>query len=146
MLKKSMIAMILLAVVAFSGSAFAGSAWYEDYQRVQNWIEDGKIDDASSLLDTLIAKYPEPEADVRIPGDRFINYLPFYHRARIELARQDYVAASRSLQISQAFGATLRDRAVTSDLLRMQDLLKTNTMQSDAMALSTPAKKNDQPR
>ena len=106
--------LLLLATSVFAVST--QTYWYESYEKAAYLIDKGKFDEASPILDTLIERYPAPVASVRIPGDRFLTYAPYYHRARIEFARRDFAAAFDSLQTSKAFGALEQDRHALEDI------------------------------
>jgi hypothetical protein len=112
---------LTVAIVALSAvPAAAQSYWFEDYQRLVVLIDKGQHQEASKLLDRLVSERPFPASCVRIPGDRCIDYLPYYQRARIELALNNTRGASRSLDIEGAFGAVLRNRRTERDFLQLR--------------------------
>lgn len=104
--------LILTAAICFTLIPKAGAEnyWFERYERAVSLIEAGSHDEAALLLDKLIQEHPAPMASVRIPGDRYIDYLPYYQRARIQLERGDTRAAAHSLDICEAFGAIQQTR------------------------------------
>lgn len=116
---RSLAVLLPTLLLLLGTSVFALSTqtyWYESYEKAAYLIDKGKFDEASPILDTLIERYPAPVASVRIPGDRFLTYAPYYHRARIEFARSDFPAALESLQISKAHGALVQDRRALQDI------------------------------
>ncbi len=108
------IALLLAAAVvsplSTPGTAHAQTYWFEDYERAVDMIDDGRMAEASALLERLVREHPLPQASVRVPGDRFINYLPYYQQARVQLHQGDTTAASRSLDICEAFGVAKQNR------------------------------------
>jgi hypothetical protein len=111
----------VLALVSTPASARA--YWYETYQQAVRLIDEGRVQEASPLLAQLVAEHPEPEYAFRLPGNRNLHYLPYYQRARIELALEEYEAAARSLDLSESYGAVLQGSRVTADLERLRERL-----------------------
>ena len=127
-----------VAIVALgAGSAAAQSYWFEDYQRVVVMIDKGQHQEASQLLNKLVSERPFPSSCVRIPGDRCIDYLPYYQRARIELSLNDTRGASRSLDIEGAFGAVFRNRRTERDFLQLRQQVEEITAASAQSRSST---------
>lgn len=111
---------MLATSVVLSAPAHARTYWYETYQRAVELIERGRSADAAPLVDRLIQEHPVPVSGYMLPGERFIDYLPYYQRARIQLARGDAAGAASSLDICEGFGAILRTRRSRSDLERLR--------------------------
>jgi hypothetical protein len=93
-----------------AGPAAAQTYWFEDYQRAVMLIEQGRHAEASPLIDRMLRDHPLPVACMRIPGDRCIDYLPYFQRARIQLSTENLRGARHSLDIEGAFGAVLQNR------------------------------------
>jgi predicted Zn-dependent protease len=109
------IAFVCGALTFAAGPASAQTYWFETYQRAVEYIEQERFDEAAKLLEDLIEERPFPKARVRVPGNQFVDYLPYYQRARIEVRLGDHTRAIRSLDVSEAFGAIKSNkRALTS--------------------------------
>lgn len=105
------VAVLCVAIVSMSTlPATAQSYWFEDYQRLVVMIDEGQHQKASKILDRIVSERPFPISCMRIPGDRCIDYIPYYQRARIQLSLDNTRGANHSLDISGAFGAVLRNR------------------------------------
>ncbi|MGD8375907.1 MAG: hypothetical protein PVF68_07190 [Acidobacteriota bacterium] len=125
----------LIACLAALSTAHARSYWYESYESAVRLIDSGRLDDAAVQLGELIQEHPYPAHGVRVTGTRFIDYLPYYQRARIELARGEFAAASHSLDVADAFGAVDESRRTRADFLRLRQEVDARTANA---ALSQP--------
>lgn len=112
---------VLLVTLGCATLANAHVYWFETYERAVELIEDQRFDEAEPLLEQVIADHPLPRANVRVPGNRFIDYLPYLHRARIQLERGQFESAARSLDVSEAFGAVTSRRQPTAVLRDLRD-------------------------
>jgi hypothetical protein len=112
---------VLLVALGGATLATAHDYWFETYERAVELIDDDRIDEAEMLLEEVIADQPLPRASVRVPGNRFIDYLPYLQRARIQLHRGDYESAAHSLDVSEAFGAVTARRRPTAVLQGLRD-------------------------
>jgi len=121
------VALALILSVAFSSPALAKGYWFESYQRAVELIDGERLDEASALLDEVIREMPTPEAAARIPGNRFVNYLPYYQRARIQFKQGDLEGAAHNLAVSEAFGAIRADRQAMADVQRLRAGLERET-------------------
>ena len=83
--------------------AQAEAYWYENYQKAVDLIDRGQWKEASKLLEQIVKDHPVPVKGLRIPGNQFIDYTPYYQRARIALMRGDSRAALANLDYSIAF-------------------------------------------
>jgi len=104
---------LVVATAGFAAApdrSAAKSYWYETYEVTRSLIDNGRYDEAAPLLSRLIESHPVPAASRRIPGDRFVSYFPYFHRAMIQLHQGKVREASHSLDICEAFGAALQDR------------------------------------
>jgi len=121
-------ALVLAVLLLIPGLASAQTYWFESYQRAVELIDDGRVEEAASLLEPLIDTRPNPQDRVRLPGNQFLDYLPYYQRARIELRLGEHALASRSLDLSETFGAIKRNRRALAELrqlrLRIEDALE----------------------
>ena len=88
----------------------AQTYWYETYELTRSLINTGRFEEAAPLLTELIESHPIPGVARKVPGDRFVSYLPYSHRAMIQLHQGRLREASHSLDICEAFGAALQDR------------------------------------
>jgi len=114
------VALALILSVALSSPALAKGYWFESYQRAVELIDGERLDEATVLLEEVIREMPTPEASARIPGNRFVNYLPYYQRARIQFKRGDYQGAAHSVAVSEAFGAIRADRRAMEELRELR--------------------------
>ena len=110
----------LVAPLAMSVDVMADSYWFETYERVVDMVDAGQMSEAAPILAALIQAHPIPTTGARVPGDRFIDYLPYYQRARIQLSAGNTQAASHSLDICEAFGAIQQNRRTYKALLALR--------------------------
>jgi len=94
------------------GPARAGEYWFETYERAASMVDHARYGEAAAALEDLIEAHPVPIVTLRVPGDRFLDYLPYYQLARIRLAVEDYQGAMRSLDMSESFEAVASDAGV----------------------------------
>ena len=126
----------LLVLLAAGGLANAQTYWFETYERAVELIESDRLDEAQALLADVIKDHPVPRSAIRVPGNRFIHYLPYFQQARIQVERGDYDLAAHNLDVSEAFGAIRFDRRRLAEL---QDLrLVTTVKQSHKGQSSDP--------
>jgi len=117
----SPIVALSVAFIALSAApATAQSYWFEDYQRAVLMIDKGQHQEASKILDRIVAERPFPIACMRVPGDRCIDYIPYYQRARIQLHADNTRGASHNLDISGAFGAVLSNRRTEKAFIQLR--------------------------
>ena len=114
------VALVLILSVALASPALAKGYWFESYQRAVELIDGERLDEASVLLEDVISEMPTPEASARIPGNRFVNYLPYYQRARIQYLQGDLDGAAHNLAVSEAFGAVRADRRALAGLRELR--------------------------
>lgn len=100
--------------------ALAQSYWFHTYERVAAMINSGRMAEAAPLLEELIQEHPYPIACLKVPGDRCIDYLPYFQRARLQIHNGDVRGAAHSLDISEAFGAVLQNRRTERELLNLR--------------------------
>lgn len=98
----------------------AQSYWFEDYVRVLRMIDRGQAEEASELLNVVLRDHPSPVSCLRIPGDRCIDYLPYYQRARILFKMGNLSAAAHNLDIANAFGAVHMNRRTKAAFFDLQ--------------------------
>jgi hypothetical protein len=115
---------LALALPASRG-AYGQTYWFETYERAVRMIDRGEAAEASPLLDSLIREHPYPISGLRVPGDRSIDYLPHFQRARIHLYRGDARAAAHSLDIEEAFGAVVGNKRASKQLLKLRQQIET---------------------
>lgn len=112
--------LVLAAVLVFTSPALADTYWFESYQRAVQMIDAGELDKATPMLEGLMKEMPTPAASARVPGNRFVNYLPYYQMARIQFQRGEFSAAAHNLDVSEAFGAVRNDRQALLDVSTMR--------------------------
>lgn len=121
---RQLLPIVVCSIVIGGLSALPATAqtyWFEDYQRLVIMIDKGQHQEASKLLEKIVNEHPFPIACMRIPGDRCIDYIPYYQRARIQFSMENTRGADHSLDISGAFGAVLRNRRNEKAFLQLRD-------------------------
>ena len=83
------------SVISRRADAGAGGLWAAAGARASGPIERPRSSNTSAI---------------RVPGNRFIHYLPYFQQARIQVERGDYDQAAHNLDVSEAFGAVRFDR------------------------------------
>ena len=96
---------LLLLFLGAGSLANAQTYWFETYERAVELIASDHLDKAEALLGELMKDRPVPQSAIRVPGNRFIHYPPYYQRARIHIKRGQYDLAAHNIEISEAFGA-----------------------------------------
>ncbi len=125
---------------AASSAALAQTYWFERYERAVALIDAGQVGEASTLLERVIKDHPIPIACLRVPGDRCIDYVPYFERARIQIYRGDTRGASHSLDVSEAFGTRLQNKRTEREIHRLREQIRTmeETSRSAAPATAAP--------
>jgi tetratricopeptide (TPR) repeat protein len=113
-------ALVCVVLIFAPGLVSGQTYWFETYQRAVEYIEQERLEEAAKLLEELIERRPLPQARVRVPGNQFVDYLPYYQRARIEVRLGDRTRAIRSLEVSEAFGAIKSNRRALTSLKEMR--------------------------
>ena len=109
-----------LLVVLTASMASAQTYWFETYETAVDKIEaeqQEQMEEALELLGALVAERPLPQANLRVPGDRLVDYLPYFQKARVEMMLGKYDDARKSLDASEAF-QVVRDNSDAMDKLR----------------------------
>ena len=120
-LKAIRLAILTACVAMLAAPSFAQqSYWYENYQRAVEQIDDGQLDQAAASLQTLLSEMPHPKARTRIPGERYMSYLPYYQMARIHALRGEFADAQLSLDISEAFGAIKQHKKAEAEFDKLR--------------------------
>lgn len=125
-------AALLAALLATGPASGAQNYWFETYERMVALIDDGQLAEASTLLDDLLRDHPYPIACLRIPGDRCVDYLPYYQRARIQLAMGNLSAATHSLDIEGAFGAVHLTKRTAAAFTTLRQQIKVKTAETSS--------------
>jgi hypothetical protein len=109
-----------LLVVLTASMASAQTYWFETYETAVDKIEaeqQEQMEEVLELLGALVAERPLPQANLRVPGDRLVDYLPYFQKARVEMMLGKYDDARKSLDASEAF-QVVRDNSDAMDKLR----------------------------
>jgi hypothetical protein len=120
------LAVLALVVVAVLGTGLveAKTYWFEKYLRAVELIDKGQPGQAVELLEELILRDPVPSAAIRIPGNQYIDYLPYYQTARAQAALGDLDTAGLFLKRSHNCGALAQSRRRhTKELNKLQQSL-----------------------
>jgi len=117
------IAVLAVLICSFCSVAHAQTYWFETYQRAVRLIDADKAAEAAPMLDQLVQNHPYPEASMRIPGHQYLDYLPYFQLARIQYDQKDFREASRSLNVSEAFGAVKHNKRSNAHFTRLRTQL-----------------------
>ena len=126
----AILSVALLLVLFIGGTAQAKASketkvyWFEKYMRAVDMIETGEVADAASLLKELIETHPVPKNAARVPGNQYIDYLPYYQWARAQAKLGNNTAANDSLQQSIDFGAVNQSRRHAQELDQLQRAIR----------------------
>jgi len=139
----------LLCVLFIGATAHAKASketkvyWFETYMRAVDLIDTGQAADAASLLQRLIETHPVPKNAAKVPGNQYIDYLPYYQLARANAKLGNNSAAIDGLERSIDFGAINESRRHAEELDQLQraiDLgLSPETVPSPSPAVGTVA-------
>lgn len=121
----AMVLSVLAVVVLANGSARAQSYWFETYERAVTMVDTGRLAEAMTLLDQVTKDHPLPVVGLRVPGDRFIDYLPCYQSARIQVARGDFQAATQSLNFCEGFATYSKGSRTAKDIAALRKRIPT---------------------
>jgi len=130
-------AFVCAVLILAPGLASAQTYWFETYQRAVECIEQERFDEAAKLLEDLIEQRPFPKARVRVPGNQFVDYLPYYQRARIEVRLGDHTRAIRSLDVSEAFGAIKSNKRALTSLKQMRVKIEKKPLSDEKRPVAT---------
>ncbi len=119
--------LLALALLCAAPDAQAQTYWYEEYERSVELIDAGDLAAAEERLQALLQEHPMPKANTRLPNDRYLDYLPYFQMARIQVARGDFDAAELSLNISEAFGEANADRRTRAQVRVLRDAVDSRT-------------------
>jgi hypothetical protein len=125
-IKNLTLAALLLVLTA--GTASAQTYWFETYETAVDKIEaqeQAQMEEALELLGALVAERPLPQSKMRVPGDRLIDYLPYFQKARVEMALGRYDDARKSLDASEAFQEVRGNTQAMETLREMRGTLDT---------------------
>jgi hypothetical protein len=120
-----------LLVCSFFGAAHAQTYWFETYQRAVQLIDADKSAEAAPMLDQLVQNHPYPQASMRIPGHQYMDYLPYFQLARIQYDQKDFELASRSLDMSEAFGAVKHNKRSSAHFTQLRTRLDSELAGTD---------------
>jgi hypothetical protein len=125
------IALPAVLICSFVGVAHAQTYWFETYQRAVQLIDDEKSTEAGPMLDELLQDHPFPKASMRIPGQQYMDYLPYFQLARVQYDRRDFRQASRSLDVSEAFGAVKHNKRSSELFTQLRSVLDSELRRTD---------------
>lgn len=120
------LSLIALLWVVGATAASAQVYWFETYESAVDKIEGEQPEDmeqALELITALLADRPVPEAQVRVPGDRYVDYLPYFQQARIQWRLGQFDEARESLNKSEAFPAVRDNREAMTAMREMRSAL-----------------------
>jgi hypothetical protein len=143
LLQRNWARFLLIALVLGSSWSFdsveARPYWFETYERAVDLIAEGKVEEAAPLLEQLIEDHPFPRHEVRVRGSHFMNYFPYFQRARIESARGDYEAAAHSLKVCKTFGEIDLHRRTLAEFNQLQKEIEAQARVAQNMPVATAA-------
>ena len=114
------VALVLGATVVAAPAARAQTYWFESYEKVVDFVDAGRYTEASAILDGVLKQQPTPIAAVRLPGARFMDYVPYFYRARIDFSLGKGKAAAHYLDVSEAFGEPTFSRECQRDTIKLK--------------------------
>jgi hypothetical protein len=117
------LAFALVAILISSGAALAKTYWFENYQRAVNLIDAGRSAEALPILEKLLVDQPVPTNAVRVPGNRFVDYLPYYQIARAQAQLGNLELAEHSLVTSESYGVVTETHRHTADLAALKSAI-----------------------
>jgi hypothetical protein len=130
----------LAVLLTVSTSATAQTYWFENYERAVALIDDGLTTEASALLERVIRDHPLPVSCLKVPGDRCIDYIPYFQRARIQVSRGDARGAAHSLDVTEAFGVGVMNKRTEKEVVRLRQQIRTmDTGRAGEPATVSPA-------
>jgi hypothetical protein len=115
--------LVALASLCAPATARAQSYWFERYERAVDLIDEGLVDQAAPLLEEVVKVHPVPVSGLRVPGDRTIDYQPWFQRARLFVRCGDLERAERNLDLSEALGATENNPRMKKEHLKLRQLI-----------------------
>ena len=128
--------LVALASLCAPATARAQSYWFERYEQAVDLIDQGLVDQAAPLLDELLKAHPVPVSGLRVPGDRAIEYQPYFQRARLFVRCGDLERAERNLDISEAYVATENNPRMKREHVKLRQLIAALESDGDAAAAS----------
>jgi hypothetical protein len=115
---------VCLVLLGVAGLAQAQNYWFETYERAVELIDDNRLDRAEELLGQVIEDRPVPQSAIRVPGNRYIHYLPYFQRARIQIERGQFDLAAHNLDVSEAFGAIRFNRRRLAQFQKLREVAR----------------------
>ena len=115
---------VCLVLLGVAGLAQAQDYWFETYERAVELIDDNRLDEAEELLGQVIKDRPVPQSAIRVPGNRYIHYLPYFQRARIQIERGQFDLAAHNLDVSEAFGAIRFNRRRLAQFQKLREVAR----------------------
>jgi hypothetical protein len=125
------IVVLAVLICSFFGAAHAQTYWFETYQRAVRLIDTDKPAEAAPILDKLIQSHPFPQASMRIPGQQYLDYLPYFQLARAQYDQDDFRQASHNLNVSEAFGAVKYNKRTNADFSQLRTQLDSELAEMD---------------
>lgn len=115
--------LILASLLAALAAPAWAARWYEDYEQAVALIDaQGCSPEAIQLLGAAVTDKPRPRLGARTYAARTVDYLPYYHLARANLAcdnlelAQQYLAESRSRGVADATALAALEGRITAAL------------------------------
>jgi len=119
------LAFALLAAPISSVLAETKTYWFEDYRRAVHLIDAGRSNEALPVLQKLAAQQPLPANAVRVPGNRFLDYLPHFQIARAQAQLGNTREAEKSLTTSESYGVITESRRHLQELTALKNAIDT---------------------
>jgi len=126
-----MVVAIAVALLAFGATLTqAKPYWFESYQRAVQLIDADQAKEGSAILELLLQERPIPVTSLRIPGNQFIDYLPYYQQARAQAKLGQLEAASENLAVSESHGALTESNRHRKGHSELQQVLNVGDRQA----------------
>ncbi|HUG53884.1 MAG TPA: AAA family ATPase [Vicinamibacteria bacterium] len=117
-LRVPVFAVVLLAVAP---SAFAARTWYGHYLDARDkHIPARKWKEALANLEEAIKLKPDSELLAQTYGLEFVDYFPYYHMGKVQLASGEFNSAIRMFNIEASKGKIRSREALYRDMLKLR--------------------------
>ena len=131
-----MFSVVAIMLVSLASPQQGVEPWYTHYQRGVELVEAGDGAAAVVELESALEARPEPALRVATDGPRYIDYLPYFQRARIQLGQGEVAAAAHSLEVAEAFGIVMFQRNTRQEFNQLRQQVATQISQNQPSRLN----------
>ncbi|MFQ5771378.1 MAG: hypothetical protein ACE5HX_12630, partial [bacterium] len=126
--------LLLVGVALANWTYLFAMEWYENYEKSLDAIKKKQWVNALNYLNAAIAEKPEPKANAKTYGLRFIDYLPYLYRGIVQYSLGNYEQAQQDLDKSERFGAVKKASRDKEAYQKLQNYLAQVKKQSQIIA------------